>query len=244
MTRMNAEIDVRHILPSVRVPTLVLHRNDDRCLKVEEGRYVAERIPGAKFVEVDGADHLPFVGDQDSIIDEIEEFITGDRQHLGRDRVLATVMVAYINDLPRADNQDGRHSEVADRFQAHVTKEIELFRGRVIDTRGDRVMAAFDGPARAIKCACVINEVAARLGMRTRVGLHTGECDVLGDGIGGVAIDIGVRVALKASAAEVLVSRTVKDLVAGSGFRFLERGLHSFDEVSEKQELFAVRRSV
>ena len=244
LTRMNAEIDVRHILPSVRVPTLVLHRNDDRCLKVEEGRYVAERIPGAKFVEVDGADHLPFVGDQDSIIDEIEEFITGDRQHLGRDRVLATVMVAYTNDLPRGDSQDGRHSEVADRFQAHVTKEIELFRGRVIDTRGDRVMAAFDGPARAIKCACVINEVAARLGMRTRVGLHTGECDAIGDSVGGVALDIGVRVALKASPAEVLVSRTVKDLVAGSGFRFVERGLHSFDEVSEKQELFAVRRLV
>ena len=244
LTRMNAEIDVRHILPSVRVPTLVLHRSDDRCLKVEEGRYVAKRIPGAKFVEVDGVDHLPFVGDQDSIIDEIEEFITGDRQHLGRDRVLATVMVAYINDLPRADNRDGRRSDVADRFQAHVTKEIELFHGRVIETLGDKVMAAFDGPARAIRCATVINEVAARLGMRTRIGLHTGECDVMGESIGGVAVDMSVRVALKASTAEVLVSRTVKDLVAGSGFGFVERGLHSFDEVSEKQELFAVRRSM
>ncbi|HEX5733897.1 MAG TPA: alpha/beta fold hydrolase [Blastocatellia bacterium] len=244
LTQMNAEIDVRHILPSVRVPTLVLHRSDDRCIKVEEGRYVAKRIPGAKFVEVEGVDHLPFVGDQDSIIDEIEEFITGDRQHLGRDRVLATIMVAYINDLPSAENRDGRRSDIADRFQAHVTKEIELFHGRVIETLGDRVMAAFDGPARAIRCASVINEVAARLGTRTRIGLHTGECDVLGESIGGVAVDMSVRVALKASTAEVLVSRTVKDLVAGSGFRFVERGLHSFDEASEKQELFAVRRSM
>ena len=242
LTRMNAEIDVRHILPSVRVPTLVLHRSDDRCLKVEEGRYVAERIPGAKFVEVDGVDHLPFVGDQDSILDEVEEFITGERGRLGRDRVLATVMVAYVDDLPRSEGHNGGRSEVADRFQAHVTKEIELFHGRVVVSGGNRVMAAFDGPARAIRCACLINEVAARLGMRTRVGLHTGECDMLGDGIGGVAVDMGVRVALKASTAEVLVSRTVKDLVAGSGFRFVERGLHSFDETAEKQELFAVRR--
>ena len=244
LTRMNAEIDVRHILPSVRVPTLVLHRSDDRCLKVEEGRYVAKRIPGAKFVEINGVDHLPFVGDQDSIIDEIEEFVTGDRQHLGRDRLLATVMVAHINDVPRAETRAGSRSDIADRFQAHVTKEIELFHGRVIETLGDRVMAAFDGPARAIRCACVINEVAARLGMRVRVGLHTGECDVVGESIGGVAVDMSVRVASKASTAEVLVSRTVKDLVAGSGFRFVERGLHSFGEVSEKQELFAVRRSV
>jgi pimeloyl-ACP methyl ester carboxylesterase/DNA-binding winged helix-turn-helix (wHTH) protein len=234
LTRMNAEIDVRHILPSVRVPTLVLHRTDDRCLKVEEGRYVAERIPGAKFVEVGGVDHLPFVGDQDSIVDEIEEFLTGDRQHLGRDRVLATVMVAYINDL---------RTEIVDRFQAHVRKEIELFHGRVIETSSDRVMAAFDGPARAIRCACVVNDVARRLGMRTRVGLHTGECDVMGERIGGVAVDIGAQLALKASTAEVLVSRTVKDLVAGSGFRFLERGLHRFNEVLEEWELFAVRRS-
>jgi pimeloyl-ACP methyl ester carboxylesterase/DNA-binding winged helix-turn-helix (wHTH) protein len=244
LTRMNAEIDVRHILPSVRVPTLVLHRTDDRCLKVEEGRYVAERIPGAKFVEMGGVDHLPFVGDQESIVDEIEEFLTGDRQHMGRDRVLATVMVAYINDLRMTDARDGLRSEIVARFQAHVRKEIELFHGRVIETGDNRVMAAFDGPARAIKCACVVNDVARRLGMRTRVGLHTGECDVVGERIGGVAVDIGAQLALKASTAEVLVSRTVKDLVAGSGFRFLERGLHRFNEVLEEWELFAVRRSI
>lgn len=242
LTRMNAEIDVRHVLPLVRVPTLVLHRSDDRCLKVEEGRYVAERIPGAKFVELTGVDHLPFVGDQVSILDEIEEFLTGDRQHLNRNRVLATVMVAYVNDFAMADKADGQRSELFDRFQSYVRKEIELFHGRVIEMAGDTVMATFDGPARAIKCACVINEVASRLGVGTRVGLHTGECDVMGNKVGGVAVDIGARLALKASTAEVLISRTVKDLVAGSGFAFAERGVHSFNEVLEEWELFAVKR--
>jgi pimeloyl-ACP methyl ester carboxylesterase/DNA-binding winged helix-turn-helix (wHTH) protein len=243
LTRMNAEIDVRHVLPSVRVPTLVIHRTEDRCLKVEEGRYVAERIPGAKFVELSGVDHLPFVGDQESILDEIEEFLTGDRQHLGRDRVLATVMVAHINDLAMASGQEGARADIADRLHAHVRKEIELFHGRVIEMAGDKVTATFDGPARAINCACIINEVVHRLGMRIRVGLHTGECDVLGDKVTGVAVDIGTRLALKASVAEILVSRTVKDLVAGSGFAFAARGLHSFDELLEEWELFAVKRS-
>ena len=244
LTQMNSEIDVRHVLPSVRVPTLVIHRTDDRCLKVEEGRYVAERIPGAKFVEMDGIDHLPFVGDQDSILDEVKEFLTGDRQQIGRERVLATVMVAYINDLATADERGGGREGIVDRFQSHVRKEIELFHGRVIDMSGDRVMATFDGPARAIKSACLINEAVRRLGMRIRVGLHTGECDVVGDKVGGVAVDIGVQLALSASTAEVLVSRAVKDLVAGSGFAFVERGLHSFDQVREEWELFAVKRTL
>jgi pimeloyl-ACP methyl ester carboxylesterase len=241
LTEMNTEIDVRHVLPSVRVPTLVIHRTDDRCLRVEEGRYVAERIAGAKFVEMSGEDHLPFVGDQDSILDEIEEFLTGDRRQLGRDRVLATVMVAYVNDLRAASEPKGDRGEVVDRVQAHIRKEIELFRGRVIDVSGQRVIAIFDGPARAIRCAYVINEVVRRLGMRIRVGLHTGECDVMGEKIGGVAVDIGDRVALIASTSEILVSRAVKDLVVGSGFRFVERGAHSLGEAHEEWDLFAVK---
>jgi pimeloyl-ACP methyl ester carboxylesterase/DNA-binding winged helix-turn-helix (wHTH) protein/class 3 adenylate cyclase len=244
LTQMNAEIDVRHVLPSVRVPTLVLHRTDDRCLKVEEGRYVAERIPGAKFVEVSGVDHLPFVGDQDSLIDEIEEFLTGERQHMGRDRVLATVMVAHINDLAVKDGLEGQHTDFVDRLQAHVRKEIELFHGCLIEMSGSRVVASFDGPARAIRCASVINEVARRLGRRIKVGLHTGECYQAGDKVRGTAVDIGTQLAFKAATAEVLVSRTVKDLVAGSGFTFLGRGVHSFDGVLEEWELFAVRRSI
>ncbi len=242
LTQMNAEIDVRHVLPSVRVPTLVLHRTDDRCLKVEEGRYVAEQIPGAKFVEMSGVDHLPFVGDQDSLVDEIEEFLTGDRQHLGRDRVLATVMVAHINDIAATGEPDTQHMDFVDRLQAHLRKEIELFHGCLIEMTRNKVMATFDGPARAIRCASVINEVARRLGRRIKVGLHTGECDPTGDKVRGVAVDIGTQLAFKASTAEILVSRTVKDLVAGSGFRFVERGLHSFDEVQEEWEVFAVRR--
>ena len=241
LTQMNAEIDIRHVLPSVRVPTLVIHRTDDRCLKVEEGRYVAERIPGAKFVEMSGVDHLPFVGDQDSLVDEIEEFLTGDRQHLGRDRVLATVMVAHINDLTTVDDQ---HLDFVDRLQAHLRKEIELFHGCLIEMTRNKVMATFDGPARAIRCASVINEVARRLGRRIKVGLHTGECDPTGDKVRGIAVDIGTQLAFKASTAEILVSRTVKDLVAGSGFRFVERGVHSFDEVQEEWEVFAVKRFI
>jgi pimeloyl-ACP methyl ester carboxylesterase/DNA-binding winged helix-turn-helix (wHTH) protein len=241
LTEMNSEIDVRQILPSVRVPALVIHRRDDRCLKVEEGRYVAKRIPGAKFVELSGEDHLPFAGDQDSILDEIEEFLTGDRRQMGRDRVLATVMVAYVNDLRTAVDPEGERREVIERFQAHIRKEIELSRGRVIDLSGQRVMAAFDGPARAIKCACVINEIARRLGMRVRVGLHTGECDVMGEKVSGVAVDAGDRLAMKASTSEILVSRAVKDLVAGSGFRFRERGAHSLGEAREEWDLFAVK---
>jgi class 3 adenylate cyclase len=205
---------------------------------------VAERIPGAKFVELSGEDHLPFVGDQDSILDEIEEFLTGDRRQLGRARVLATVMVAYVNDLATANEPECERGDVVDRFQAHIRKEIELFRGRVIDLSGPRVMATFDGPARAISCACIINEVVRRLGMRIKVGLHTGECDVMGEKISGVAVEVGDRLALKASTAEILVSRAVKDLVAGSGFRFVERGAHSLGEPLEEWDLFAVKGKV
>jgi class 3 adenylate cyclase len=241
---MNTEIDVRHVLPSVRVPTLVIHRTDDRCLKVEEGRFVAERIPGAKFVELIGEDHLPFVGDQDSILDEIEEFLTGDRRQLSRDRVLATVMVAYASDLATANEPGGERRNVVDRFQAHIGKEIELFRGRMIDLSDLRVMATFDGPARAIRCARIINEVARRLGMRIRVGLHTGECDITSEKVSGTAVDISNSLALRASTAEILVSRAVKDLVAGSGFQFGERGAHLFGAALEEWDLFAVKENI
>lgn len=243
LTKMNAEIDVRHVLPSVRVPTLVIHRAEDRCLSVEGGRYVAERIPGAKFVELSGKDHLPFVGDQDSILDEVEEFLTGSRLRLKCDRVLATVMAAHINDLVMAGLPDDLRAEIVDRLHAHIKKEIELFHGRMIEMTSNKVIATFDGPSRAIRCACVINEVVHRLGMRIKVGLHTGECDV-GDELRAIAVNICARLALRASNEEVLVSRTVKDLVAGSGFAFEERGVHSFDEVQEEWELFAIRRSI
>ncbi len=245
LTQMNAEIDVRHVLPSVHVPTLVIHRTDDQCLKVEEGRYVAERIPGAKYVELPGRDHLPFVGDQDAILDEVEEFLTGARHSPEPDRVLATVLFTRI-----ADSQEqrsawpglGLRQGLIQRLRAYVRKEIEWFRGREIDMVGDRPLAIFDGPARAVRCAYAIVEYASRLGVEMRAGLHTGECDMVDGKVSGMAAEIGVQVADRAAAGEVLVSNTVKDLVAGSGINFEDRGAHTLGRVPGEWRLFGVRQ--
>ena len=234
LTQMNAEIDVRNVLPSIRVPSLVIHRRDDRCLKVEEGRFVANRIPGAKFVELPGSDHLPFAGDQDAILDQVEEFLTGVRHRIEPDTVLATVLVTQII----GDNND---ESVLARLQAHLIKEIEWFRGRAVDMVADHPLAIFDGPARAIRCASVIIEYASRLGIEMRAGLHTGECELVNGKVGGVAARIGVCVADAAQACEVLVSSTVKDLVAGSGISFEDRGRHELSGCGEWR-LFAVQR--
>lgn len=245
LTQMNAEIDVRQVLPSIRVPTLVLHRTDDQCLKVEEGRYVAERIPRAKYVELPGVDHLPFVGDQDAILDEVEEFLTGVRHTLDLDRVLATVLYTRIVDAREHEARVGanRWEGLITGLRTHINKEIEWFRGREIDVIGDRPLAIFDGPARAIRCACAISDYAARVGIGLRAGLHTGECDMVDGKVGGIAAEIGVQVANKAAAGEVLVSSTVKDLVAGSGIMFEERGAHVLADVPGEWRLFAVERS-
>lgn len=244
LTQMNAEIDVRHVLPSVHVPTLVIHRADDQCLKVEEGRYVAGRIPGAHYVELPGRDHLPFVGDQDAILDEVEEFLTGARHAHEPDRVLATVLFTRIVDTEERASRlgAGRWQGLIQGLRAYVRKEIEWFRGREIDMVGDRPLAIFDGPARAVRCAYAIVEYASRLGVEMRAGLHTGECDVVDGKVGGVAPEIGVRVANKAAAGEVLVSNTVKDLVAGSGIRFEDRGAHTLGRMLGEWRLFGVRQ--
>lgn len=247
LTQMNAEIDVRQVLPSIRVPTLVIHRTGDQCLKVEEGRYVAERIPGAKYVELPGQDHLPFVGDQDAILDEVEEFLTGVRHTLEPDRVLATVLFTRIVGPGEHAERFGqsRWEELTNRLHLHIHKEIEWFRGREIDMIGDRPLAIFDGPARAIRCAWAINEYASRLGIETRAGLHTGECDMEDGKVGGIAAEIGVQVLNQAAAGEVLVSGTVKDLVAGSGISFEDRGAHTLAGVPGEWRLFrALMRSL
>ena len=241
LTQMNAEIDVRNVLPSIRVPSLVIHRRDDQCLKVEEGRFVAERIPGAKFVELPGNDHLPFVGDQDAILDEMEEFLTGVRHQLEPDTVLATVLftrIVHVDDRLRQGNWE----ELLRRLRAHIAKEIEWFRGREIDMVGERPLAIFDGPARAIRCALAITEYASRLGVETRTGLHTGEVEIVDGKVSGIAAEVGVCVANEAHAGEVLVSSTVKDLVAGSGIQFAERGIRVMADCGEWR-LFAVQRS-
>jgi class 3 adenylate cyclase len=242
LMRMDAEIDVRDILPSVRVPTLVIHRTGDRLTPVGGAKYTAGRIPGARFVELPGDDHL-LVGDQDAILAEIEEFLTGVRPSPEPDRVLATVLfMDIVGSTERAvELGDRRWHELLERYYALVRTELTRFRGREIDTAGDGVFATFDGPARAVRCACAIRrEAVTSLGLDIRAGLHTGECEVMASKIGGIAVHIGARVAAHAEPGEVVVSSMVKDLVAGSGLRFADRGVHVLKGVPGEWRLFAV----
>jgi DNA-binding winged helix-turn-helix (wHTH) protein/pimeloyl-ACP methyl ester carboxylesterase/class 3 adenylate cyclase len=245
LTKMNADIDVRHVLPSIRVPTLVIHREHDQCLKVEEGRYVASRIPGAKYRELPGVDHLPFVGDQNAILDEIEEFLTGVRHAADYDRVLATVVFSRLMDADRQVSRLGeqRWGDLLERYTTHTRRELELFRGREVEMADGNFLATFDGPARAIRAACAISDAAARLGIRVKAGLHTGECDMVESKVGGIAVQIGAHVVEQAAPGEVLVSHTVKDLVAGAGIGFEERGTHVLENVPGEWRLFAVERA-
>ena len=234
LTQMNAEIDVRHVLPAIRVPTLVLHRTDDHCLKVEEGRYVASRIPGATFVELPGEDHLPFVGDQDAMLDAIESFLTRLPHEAVADRVLATILSARV---------EGQAGQVAarDAFEAHARREIDWFRGRWLTRTDDGLAAAFDGPARAIRCAASLAAAAPRYGLSARGGLHTGECTDDGVGLHGPAVAMAAALSGLAPPGDVLVSRTVKDLVAGAGLFFDDRGTHALDADGQAWRVFAAR---
>ena len=242
LQQMNIEIDIRHVLPVIRVPTLLIHNTGDRLIPVEYGRYMAERIPGAKYVELPGADHPPWVGNADTILDEVEEFLTGVRRGSDPDRVLATVMFTDIVDATRraAELGDRRWRDLLESHHAMVREQLVKFRGREIDTAGDGFLAAFDGPARAVRAACRIAGDVKRLGLEIRAGLHTGECEVMGPKLGGIAVHIGARVAALGSAGEVLVSSTVRDLVAGSGLRFEDRGMHALKGVPGEWHLFAV----
>jgi pimeloyl-ACP methyl ester carboxylesterase/DNA-binding winged helix-turn-helix (wHTH) protein/class 3 adenylate cyclase len=237
LTRMNAQIDVRHVLPTVRVPTLVLHRTGDRCLLVEEGRYVARLVPGARFVELPGDDHLPFVGDQDALLDEIERFLTVERVRGESNRVLATILCAALIGA-RPDRPPA--SEI-DRLQALVTAETQRFRGRDLQRADDRAFSAFDGPARAIRCGRSIVDEASRLGLALGIGLHTGEWDTLRAVGEGPVAAAAARIAALAGPGDVLVSRTVVDLVGGSGFQFGDRGSHGLTAGEEAQPVFVVR---
>jgi len=221
------------VLPSIRVPSLVIHREGDMTLKVEEGRFVASQIPGCKYVELGGIDHLPFVGDQEEILDEIEDFLTGMRHAGDYDRVLATVLSVNILDAG---------GEGAERLQAYIRRQLELFKGRLVSFDPGEVLATFDGPARAIRCASAINESAARLDARVTTGLHTGECDVVGGTYSGFAVHLAQKIAAESAPGEILVSRTVKDLVAGSGLEFDDRGVRSFADVQGEWRLFTVRK--
>jgi class 3 adenylate cyclase len=221
----------------VRVPTLVLHRSGDRTLLVDEGRYVASLVPGAQFVELPGDDHLPFVGDQDGVIDEIEAFLTSAGQGHLPDRVLATVLCARID--------EGRTDASGANFEAHVRQEISWFRGRGLMFTPGGFFAAFDGPARAIACARALAGACPRFARVGHFGLHTGECDLTPEGrVAGRAYERARAVCERAAGGEVLVSRTVTDLVAGSGVAFLERGAHPLEAGGEPWQLFAATEGV
>jgi pimeloyl-ACP methyl ester carboxylesterase/DNA-binding winged helix-turn-helix (wHTH) protein len=232
LTTMNAEIDVRNVLPLVRVPTLVIHRSGDLCLKVEEGRYVASKIPDSRYVELPGSDHLPFVGDQTEILDEIESFVTGSLATGDYDRVLATVMNVRI------DGTAGITAGRIENSRAFIRKQLEIFKGTEISCEKDCVVASFDGPARAIRCA---SDIARNREVETHIGIHTGECDRIGKTYSGFAVDLAERIAGMAEAGQILVSRTVKDLVAGSGIIFEENGSGTFEGLEGEWRLFVVK---
>ena len=239
---MARDTDIRGVLSSVKVPTLVIHREGDRSTPIEGGRYLAKHIDGAKLIEVAGRDHFPWVGDVDSILDEVEQFVTGGRRGAAPDRVLSTVLFTDIVDSTVALSERGDRSyrELLEQFYAIVRRELERNRGHEVDTTGDGLFATFDGPARAIRCACAIRDAVASLGISIRAGLHTGECELLGAKVTGLAVHLGARVCGEASPNEVLVSSTVKDLVAGSELRFMDRGSHELKGIPGEWHLYAV----
>ncbi len=244
LMRANYELDVRHLLPSVRVPTLILHRTGDALVPVAAGRYLAEHIPEARYVEIPGIDHLVLDNEtQDVIADEIEEFLTGVRPAPEPDRVLATVLFTDIvgSTERAAEMGDRRWHALLENHNKIAHREITRFRGRGIKSTGDGVLATFDGPGRGVRCAWAICDSVRPLGIELRAGLHTGECELLGDDIGGIAVHIAARVAAQAGAGEVMVSSTVKDLVAGSGIEFEDRGSHALKGVPEEWRLFLAR---
>jgi class 3 adenylate cyclase len=242
---MFLDIDVRAILPTIQVPTLVTHRRGDRVVNRRAGEELAAQIPGARYVELPGIDHVPWAGDSDAVLGEIEEFLTGARSVAEPDRVLATVMFTDIvgSTEQAAELGDARWRELLAAHQAAVRRELERFRGREVKTLGDGLLATFDGPARAIRCGSAIAESARSIGLEVRIGLHSGEVEVMEDDVGGIAVHIADRVAALAGGGEVLVTSTVKDLVAGSGIPFVERGAQQLKGIPDEWRLFAAAPS-
>jgi pimeloyl-ACP methyl ester carboxylesterase len=236
-------LDVRRVLPHVQAPTLVLHRSEDRIVPVGQSRAIAEQIPDAKLVELEGNDHIPFLGDADALVDEVQEFLTGARPAPALDRVLATVMFTDIvgSTTRAAELGDERWTYLLDRHDEAVRGQLERFGGREVNTAGDGFVATFDGPGRAISCACAIRDALSALGIEVRCGLHTGEIELRGADIAGLAVHIAARVGASANTGEVLVSGAVPPLVAGSGIAFEDRGEHQLKGVPGLWRLAAVR---
>ena len=241
LAQMFFQTDVRDVVPSVHVPALVIHSTHDRLVNVRNGRWLADHLPNARMVELPGEDHLPWYEHPDTILGEVQEFLTGTRTVPEPDRVLATVLFTDIVDSTRtaAELGDQRWRGVLDGHEEAVRAALGRYGGRAVKSTGDGFLATFDGPGRAIRCAREIVDGAAELGIRVRAGIHTGECELMGDDIGGIAVHIAARVSALAGADEVLVSRTVKDLVAGSGIGFEERGEHELKGVPDRWGLWA-----
>jgi class 3 adenylate cyclase len=242
MLPLVAELDVRALLPTVRVPTLVLQHTDDPVVVPAQGKYVADHIPGAKYVELPGRNLYHFVEPWRSSFQEIAEFLTGHQADVADDRVLATVLFTDIVDSTRQASEIGDRDwhALLDAHDAVVRAQLSRFRGREVNTSGDGFLAMFDGPQRAIRCAMAIRDAVQALGIQVRAGLHTGECEVRGDDIGGIGVHIGARVSALAGPNDVLVSSTLRDLVIGSGLEFEERGAHQLKGVPGEWHLFAV----
>jgi pimeloyl-ACP methyl ester carboxylesterase len=242
LQRMLLEVDVRHVLAAIHVPALVIHRRDDRWIRVGHGRFLAEHIPGAKYVELDGSEHHFFQGDSARLLEEIVQFVSGRRPHPDIDRVLATVLftdiVGSTSQAAKLGDRDWR--DVLDAHDGVVRRELERFRGREVKMTGDGALATFDGPARAIRCACSIRNELHQLGIEIRAGLHTGEVELRGADVAGIGVHIAARVRELAKPGEILVSSTVKDLVAGSGIVFANRGIQVLRGVPDEWQLLAV----
>jgi pimeloyl-ACP methyl ester carboxylesterase len=236
------EMDVRAVLPAIDVPTLILHREGDRMISVAQGRYMAETIPGARYVELPGEDHLPFAGDLDAVLDEVEEFLVGSRGAAESERALATVLFTDIvgSTAKAAELGDRGWRALLERHDATVRRQLSLYRGREVKTMGDGFLATFDGPARAIRCASAVREEVAELGIDVRAGIHTGEVELIGEDVGGMAVNIGARIGALAAPGEVLVSSTVRELVVGSGLEFAERGVETLKGAPGEWRLFAI----
>jgi class 3 adenylate cyclase len=241
LLRMASDIDVRNVLPAIRVPTLILHTAGDLMLSLEGGRQLAATIPGARFVELPGSDHVFWAGETDRLVDEMQEFLTGTRPDIEADRVLATVLFTDVVDSTKLafEMGDRRWRALLDEHDQRARHEIARFRGREVKTLGDGFLATFDGPARAVRCAIAVTNAVRSLGIELRSGIHTGEIEVKADDISGIAVHIAARVAARAQGGQVLVSSTVRDLVAGSGLSFADLGPHELKGLDEPLRLFS-----
>ena len=238
--RMNIEIDIRAILETITVPTLILHRAGDRLIDVGNSRYMAQKIRGANYVELEGVDHLPWFGDANAPLAEIEEFLTGARPSEAYERILTTVLFADVvgSTATAASIGDSQWRDHIEAFYQIARQELDRFRGVLVQTTGDGILATFDGPARAVRCAIALGSAVRTNGLEVRVGVHTGEVQLMSDKIVGLAVHIASRVMDIAEPGETLVSSTVKDITAGAGIDFEDRGKHSMKGVPDTWRLF------